>query len=38
MKIDFAFYMAIANSYIYSLEQREKAKNTAINIGMRLGY
>jgi len=37
-KIDFAFYMAIANSDVYPLEQREEAKNIAISIGMQLGY
>jgi len=37
LKIDFAYYMAIANSKIYSEEIRKDAQNQAIMIGMQLG-
>ncbi len=37
LKIDFAYYMAIANSQIYSEEIRKDALNQAIMIGMQLG-
>ncbi|MDE5538875.1 MAG: hypothetical protein K2J20_00105 [Bacilli bacterium] len=37
-KIDFAVYMAVANSPLYSEAVRLDAQNQAITIGMQLGY
>ena len=38
MKIDFAFYMAVANCPLYSEEDRKNALNQAMVIGMQFGY
>ncbi len=37
LKIDFAYYMAIANSHIYPEEIMKKAQDKAIMIGIQLG-